>query len=235
MLKLSGDGLIELTRPGWNPGKPPYGYLAAKVPHPVLTRHAEGRTSTACSPPRPTHLPSLESSSAWHRRAGLRRHRREPRPPARLYPPPLPTRAHVGLGRRSGSTVREILYSPEYAGYQVCSRRATKKGGRHNDSKDWVRHPCLLTSRSSPGSCSTRSALCPRSGRARALHFHTVIPLDGPYGPEIAPPTRATPISRPTPPAGSRPSPVPARSAAMSSARAPALRHADRRAAHHRV
>ena len=50
MLELSWDGLSEHSRQGWNTGKPPYGYLAEKVPHPVAARRAEGRPSTDWSP-----------------------------------------------------------------------------------------------------------------------------------------------------------------------------------------
>lgn len=32
MLELSWDGFIQHTVQGWNVGKPPYGYLADKVP-----------------------------------------------------------------------------------------------------------------------------------------------------------------------------------------------------------
>src|SRR2546421_979329 len=44
MLELSWDGFIEHTTQGWNIGRPPYGYLADKVPHPVPARRAEGGT-----------------------------------------------------------------------------------------------------------------------------------------------------------------------------------------------
>ncbi len=47
----------------------------------------------------------------------------------------------MALGRWSGSAVREILRNPKYTGYQVWNRRATKKGGRNNDPKDWVSSP----------------------------------------------------------------------------------------------
>ncbi|WP_405590028.1 recombinase family protein [Streptomyces sp. NBC_01190] len=34
--------------------------------------------------------------------------------------------------------MREILRNPKYTGYQVWNRRATKKGGRNNDAKEWI-------------------------------------------------------------------------------------------------
>lgn len=44
MLELSWEGFIQHTIQGWNVGKPPYGYLPEKIPHPVPARRAEGRT-----------------------------------------------------------------------------------------------------------------------------------------------------------------------------------------------
>ena len=35
MLEPSWDGFVEHTQRGWNTGKPPYGYMAEKVAHPV--------------------------------------------------------------------------------------------------------------------------------------------------------------------------------------------------------
>jgi site-specific DNA recombinase len=35
----------------------------------------------------------------------------------------------------------QILNNPKYTGYQVWNRRATKKGGCHNDPKEWVWSP----------------------------------------------------------------------------------------------
>ena len=46
MLELSWDGFCAHTEQGWNIGKPCYGYLSDKVPHPVPARRAEGKTKT---------------------------------------------------------------------------------------------------------------------------------------------------------------------------------------------
>lgn len=142
MLELSWDGFCEHTRQGWNTGKPPYGYLAEKVPHPVPARRAEGRTKHRLIPD-PLRAPTV--TRIFHLR-GLEklgydgiaeRLNRDPNG----NPPPEPTRAHAALGRWSGSAVREILRNPKYTGYQVWNRRATKKGGINNDPKDWVWSP----------------------------------------------------------------------------------------------
>ncbi|MEU9992071.1 recombinase family protein [Streptomyces sp. NPDC048045] len=142
MLELSWDGFVEHISQGWNVGKPPYGYMAEKVPHPVPARRAEGRTKHRLipDPPRASavtcifQLRGLDKlgydAIADHLNLDLV-----------AYPPPEPTRPDAALGRWSGSAVREILRNPKYTGYQVWNRRATKKGGRNNDSKDWVWSP----------------------------------------------------------------------------------------------
>lgn len=136
MLELSWDGFVEHIRQGWNTGKPPYGYLAEKVPHPVPARRAEGRTKHRLTPDplhhhRIFHFRGLDKLGydAIADRLNL---------DLTSNPPPQPTRAHATLGRWSGSAVREILRNPKYTGYQVWNRRATKKGGRNNDPRDWV-------------------------------------------------------------------------------------------------
>ncbi|SEE21938.1 Recombinase [Streptomyces sp. 2224.1] len=142
MLELSWDGFVEHVSQGWNVGKPPYGYLAEKVPHPVPARRAEGRTKHRLIPD-----PSRASAVTYvfHLR-GLDKlgydaiaDRLNLDPVA--YPPPEPTRPDAALGRWTGSAVREILRNPKYTGYQVWNRRATKKGGRNNGPKDWVWSP----------------------------------------------------------------------------------------------
>jgi hypothetical protein len=50
MLELSWDGFCTHTEQGWNIGKPCYGYLADKIPHPVPAKRAEGRTKTRLRP-----------------------------------------------------------------------------------------------------------------------------------------------------------------------------------------
>lgn len=41
LLEKSWDGFREHTRQGWNVGRPPYGYVAEKIPHPVPARRAD--------------------------------------------------------------------------------------------------------------------------------------------------------------------------------------------------
>ncbi|WP_267244525.1 recombinase family protein [Streptomyces sp. PR69] len=142
MLELSWDGFIEHVSQGWNVGKPPYGYLAEKVPHPVPARRAEGRTKHRLVPdpqraPAVTRIFQLRGLDKLGYDAIADRLNLD----LVAYPPPEPTRPEMALGRWSGSAVREILRNPKYTGYQVWNRRSTKKGGRNNDPKDWVWSP----------------------------------------------------------------------------------------------
>ncbi|MEU2490056.1 recombinase family protein [Streptomyces sp. NPDC007883] len=142
MLELSWDGFIEHISQGWNVGKPPYGYLAEKVPHPVPARRAEGRTKHRLIPDPPrasavTHIFQLRGLDNLGYDAIADRLNLD----LAAYPPPEPTRPDMALGCWSGSAVREILRNPKYTGYQVWNRRAMKKGGRYNDPKDWVWSP----------------------------------------------------------------------------------------------
>ncbi len=139
MLELSWDGFVEHISQGWNVGKPPYGYLAERVPHPVPARRAEGRTKHRLVPD-PARAPAVTCIFQLRGLDKLGYDAIADRLNLDLagYPPPEPTRANAALGRWSGSAVREILRNPKYTGYQVWNRRATKKGGRNNDPKDWI-------------------------------------------------------------------------------------------------
>ncbi|WP_328410783.1 recombinase family protein [Streptomyces violaceus] len=142
MLELSWDGFVEHVSQGWNVGKPPYGYRAEKVPHPVPARRAEGRTKHRLIPDplrasAVTHIFQLRGLDKLGYDAIADRLNLD----LVAYPPPEPTRPDVALGRWSGSAVREILRNPKYTGYQVWNRRAMKKGGRYNDPRDWVWSP----------------------------------------------------------------------------------------------
>lgn len=142
MLELSWDGFVEHTHQGWNTGKPPHGYLAEKVPHPVPARRAEGRTKHRLVPdhtraPAVTRIFQLRAFDRLGYDGIADRLNLE----LAVYPPPEPTRAHAALGRWTGSAVREILRNPKYTGYQVWNRRATKKGGRNNPPQEWIWSP----------------------------------------------------------------------------------------------
>jgi site-specific DNA recombinase len=139
MLERSWDGFKVHIGQGWNIGKPPYGYTAQRVDHPVPAKAAEGLTKTRLIPD-PVRAPVVEhiyrlrtmerlGYDAIARRLNLDRDR---------YPVPEPTSQRRRRGTWSGSAVRDILTNPKYTGYMVWNRRATKSGGRVNPPSAWV-------------------------------------------------------------------------------------------------
>ncbi|MFI9080771.1 recombinase family protein [Streptomyces sioyaensis] len=143
MLELSWDGFIEHTKQGWNIGKPPYGYLADKVPHPVPARRAEGRTKHRLVPDPDRgrvvteifRLRALEKLSyqAIADRLNL---------DLAKYPPPVANRDDATIGLWTVQSVRGILENPKYTGYQVWNRKARKKrGNKRNPVSEWIWSP----------------------------------------------------------------------------------------------
>jgi hypothetical protein len=49
-LEKSWDGFMEHTKQGYNVGRPPYGYVADKIPHPVPARREQGKVKTRLMP-----------------------------------------------------------------------------------------------------------------------------------------------------------------------------------------
>ena len=142
MLELSHEGAVEHTRQGWNIGKPLYGYLAEKVPHPVPTKRAEGRTKHRLVPhpvqgPVVTRIFELRVADRLGYDAIADRLNLD----LALNPAPEPTRPGARLGRWTASAVREVLTNPKYTGYMVYNRRSTKNGNRLNPPSEWVWSP----------------------------------------------------------------------------------------------
>ncbi|MGH1556458.1 recombinase family protein [Streptomyces sp. L7] len=143
MLELSWDGFIEHTKQGWNVGKPPYGYLADKVPHPVPARRAEGRTKHRLIPdpvcgPVVTEIFRLRALEKLGYQAIANRLNLD----LAKYPPPVANRAEVTIGLWTVQSVRGILENPKYTGYQVWNRKARKKrGNKRNPVSEWVWSP----------------------------------------------------------------------------------------------
>jgi site-specific DNA recombinase len=145
MLELSWDGLSEHTRQGWNIGKPPYGYLAERIPHPVAARRAEGRTKHRLVPD-PERGHAVTAIYQWRavERLGYRSIAERLNADPESFPPPEPTRSGAALGRWTGSAVREVLTNPKYTGYMVWNRRSTKDKlhpGKLNPRAEWVWSP----------------------------------------------------------------------------------------------
>jgi len=139
MLERAWDGFKVHTGQGWNIGKPPYGYVADKIQHPVPAKAAEGQTKTRLIPD-PQRAPVV----AYIFRLRVVERLGYDAIAARLntdpdeYPVPEPTSAKRRRGTWSGSAVREILHNPKYTGFMVWNRRATKQGGRVNPPSAWV-------------------------------------------------------------------------------------------------
>ncbi|MEV5413165.1 recombinase family protein [Thermopolyspora sp. NPDC052614] len=140
LLEKSWAGFETHTEQGFNIGKPPYGYSAHKIPHPVPAKRAEGATKHRLVPD-PVRGPVVTQIFSWRvveRLAYVKIAERLNADPDR-YPPPEPVDPARALGRWSASAVREILINPKYTGYMVWNRRATKTAsGKHNPPQAWV-------------------------------------------------------------------------------------------------
>ena len=143
----SAAGFREHTRDGYNVGTVPYRYAADKLPPPVPSKAAQGRTKTRLVPD-PQTAPVVEQIYAWRITGGLG----APTIAARLnadpaaYPPPGKS------GCWQDATVSKILANPKYTGYMVYGRTTSKNGKRgHRTSPDqWLwspepAHPPIIT------------------------------------------------------------------------------------------
>ncbi|WP_253874757.1 recombinase family protein [Actinomadura rupiterrae] len=152
MLEKSWGGFEAHTEQGYNVGKPPYGYMAHRIPHPVPAKRAEGATKHVLVPdpergPVVQHIFRLRASE----RLGYQVIADRLNLNLDRFPPPKPIGSHRAVGKWTASSVREIIVNPKYTGYMVWNRRATKTGGgRHNPPEAWVwsdkpTHPALVS------------------------------------------------------------------------------------------
>jgi site-specific DNA recombinase len=139
LLEKSWDGFREHARQGWNVGRPPYGYVAEKIPHPVPARRAEGRTKSKLTP-EPVRAAAVHQMFAWRtvQRLGYGEIAERLNSDLDLYPPPVSPDPARCRDSWAASSVRDILHNPKYTGYMVWNRRATKKGGKVNPPEAWV-------------------------------------------------------------------------------------------------
>jgi DNA invertase Pin-like site-specific DNA recombinase len=146
MLELSWGGFKEHTNQGYNIGKPPYGYRAVKLRHPVKAKAQEGKVKHRLEPD-PVRGPVVTQIFTWRALERLSYQAIADRlntDPDR-YPPPDPI---LGEGRRrigawTYGSVREVLDNPKHTGYMVWNRRKnprTQRGvpGRVNPPSQWV-------------------------------------------------------------------------------------------------
>ncbi|WP_158853155.1 recombinase family protein [Saccharothrix deserti] len=141
-LEQSWDGFREHTRQGWNIGKPCYGYLAERLPHPVAAKREEGKTKSRLIVD-PERGPTVTRIYNWRHDKKLAYKVIAERLNLDLdrYPPPQPNRRERARNHWTVSAVREILCNPKYTGYMVWNRRATKKGGKVNTPDKWIWSP----------------------------------------------------------------------------------------------
>ncbi len=141
-LEQSWDGFREHTRQGWNIGKPCYGYLAERLPHPVAAKREEGKTKSRLIID-PERGPTVTQIYLWRHEEHLAYKVIAERLNLDLdrYRPPQPNRRERARNQWTVSAVREILCNPKYTGYMVWNRRATKKGGKVNLADKWIWSP----------------------------------------------------------------------------------------------
>ncbi len=159
VMEQAWDGLTVHTQEGYNIGRPPYGYVAAKEPHPAPARRSRGltRSKLAVDPVRGPvvtqifHWRVVDRQTFWEIANKLNED------PDR-YPVPKPTRPGTAVGVWTWSSVRTILLNPKYTGYMVWNRTTTrtgmtvqrKKKHRANPVEQWVwseqqTHPELVS------------------------------------------------------------------------------------------
>lgn len=139
LLEKSWDGLGEHSRQGWNVGRPPYGFQAQKIPHPVPARRSDGATKTRLVPD-PIRSEVVKKIFEWRvaDRLGYEVISQRLNSDLDNCPPPESPDPARRRDYWSRSAVREILRNPKYTGYMVWNRRATKRGGHLNPPEDWV-------------------------------------------------------------------------------------------------
>ncbi|MCP2337551.1 recombinase family protein [Actinomadura rupiterrae] len=140
LLEKSRGGTETHTQQGYNIGKPPYGYTALKVPHPVAARRAEGATKHRLTPdPVRGEVVTLIFDLRVALRLGYKAIADHLNLDLDRFPPPVPVDPSRSAGRWTQSSVREIIKNPKYTGYMVWNRRATKTAsGRINPPHEWV-------------------------------------------------------------------------------------------------
>ena len=146
MLELSWGGLKTHTDQGYNIGKPPFGYRAERLRHPVKAKAELGKVKHRLVVD-PIQGPVVTQIFAWRAlerlscRAIAERLNAHPgRYPA---PNPIPGRQRRRTGAWTQSSVREVLGNPKHTGYMVWNRRKNPRKdrgirGRVNPPSQWV-------------------------------------------------------------------------------------------------
>ncbi|WP_280278423.1 recombinase family protein [Nocardia wallacei] len=144
MLEKAWDGFAIHTEEGYNVGKPPYGYQARRVPHPVPAKRAKGQRKTFLEPD-PVQAPVVKRifKWRWEERLGYADIADRLNSDLTLNPPPTPVDPNRAVGHWTWSNVREILINPKHTGHMVWNRRARKGDGKNqlNPVSEWIWSP----------------------------------------------------------------------------------------------
>jgi DNA invertase Pin-like site-specific DNA recombinase len=146
MLELSWGGFKIHTDQGYNIGKPPYGYQAKPLRHPVEAKALQGRYKhkLVIDPVRGPVVTQIFQWRALERLSYQAIADRLNLDPDRYPPPdPIPGRGRRRIGAWTYGSVREVLDNPKHTGYMVWNRRKnprTARGvkGRVNPPHQWV-------------------------------------------------------------------------------------------------
>ena len=146
MLELSWGGFKIHTDQGYNIGKPPYGYQAQWIKHPVKAKAYEGKVKHRLVSDT-VRGKVVTLIFTWRALERLSYQKIADRLNLDLdrYPPPEPI---PGAGRRrigawTYGSVREVLDNPKHTGYMVWNRRKNPRKdrgvrGRVNPPSQWV-------------------------------------------------------------------------------------------------
>jgi site-specific DNA recombinase len=146
MKELSWGGFKEHTNQGFNIGKPPYGYVADRIKHPVKAKAHEGKFKHRLVPD-PIRGATVTQIFLWRALERLsydniadRLNLDLERYPA---PDPIPGEGRRRIGAWTGGSVREVLNNPKHTGFMVWNRRKNPRKsrgikGRVNPPSAWV-------------------------------------------------------------------------------------------------
>jgi hypothetical protein len=191
MLEASREGLETHTRQGWNIGRPPYGYLAERVEHPVPAKRREGKTKARLVLD-PIRAPVVAQVFTWrtHQRLGYHAIAKRLNQDPDRYPPPDTTIPGAARGHWTDSAVADVITNPKYTGYMVWNRRAHGKstGTRRRPPDQWIwspepTHPAIIT--------------LEQYAQAAQIAAYTKAPATAPT-PTVIPAPRAPTCSAPT-------------------------------------
>jgi site-specific DNA recombinase len=140
LVEKSRAALEEHTRQGFNTGRPPYGYRAQRLPHPIPAKRAEGKTKTRLlvDPDRaPVVAEIFRLRVAEQLGAGAIASRLNADPDR--YPPPE-------RGSWNPASVQRMLRNPKYTGHMIWGRTVDQQAGRrvtkrHNPPDTWIWSP----------------------------------------------------------------------------------------------